>query len=191
LTQVIEPFTSIKFNPMMDAICREGISQSARSLKKAFRNGNDLEARYDLSLTSLYGGLALTNAGLGAVHGFAAPIGGMFDAPHGAICGILLPHVVETNIRALVERGPQNPALDRYTEIARLLTGNPDAVHADGVRYLTDLVEELNISRLHTYGIKTTDFSDIVEKAQKASSMKANPVVLTENELKEILKASF
>jgi alcohol dehydrogenase class IV len=191
LTQVIEPFTSIKNNPMIDIICRDGISRSARSLKKAFYNGNDLEARYDLSLTSLYGGLALTNAGLGAVHGFAAPIGGMFDAPHGAICGILLPYTVKANILALEKRDPQNLALERYTEIAKLLTGNPDAARCDGVRYLSELVEELRIPSLRTYGIQTTDFPLVVEKALKASSMKANPIQLTPEELIQILESAY
>jgi alcohol dehydrogenase class IV len=191
LTQVIEPYTSIKHNPMMDVICRDGIERSARSLVKAFKNGNDLEARYDLSLTSLYGGLALTNAGLGAVHGFAAPVGGMFDAPHGAICGVLLPHVVRMNFEALSEREPKNPLLDRYSEVARLLTGKADATPEDGVIHLEKLVVELQIPRLSTYGIKKTDFPLIVEKAQKASSMKANPITLTPSELTTILDCAF
>lgn len=191
LTQVIEPFTSIKHNPMIDTLCRDGIVRSARSLKKAFHNGNDLETRYDLSLTSLYGGLALTNAGLGAVHGFAAPIGGMFDAPHGAICGILLPYTVESNIHALEERDPQNPALERYTEIAKLLTGNTNAKKGDGVKFLIELTNELGIPRLRTFGIQPTDFPLIVEKAQKASSMKANPIQLLSDELVHILEMAY
>ena len=188
LTQVIEPFTSLKRNPMMDVICRDGITRSARSLVAAYIDGNNTEAREDLSLTSLYGGLALTNAGLGAVHGFAAPVGGMFDAPHGAICGVLLPRVVKTNITALERRDHQNPVLDRYTEIARILTGRPTAERADGVNWLERLVKDLQVPSLSTYGIKSEDFSMIVDKAQKASSMKANPVELTRDELTQILE---
>ena len=191
LTQVIEPFTSIKHNPMMDALCRDGIERSARSLRTAFHNGNDLTARYDLSLTSLFGGLALTNAGLGAVHGFAAPIGGMFDAPHGAICGILLPHTVKANITALSEREPGNPVLERYKVTAQLLTGNSGAGPVDAVRVLSSLVDELNIPGLRTYGIQSSDFPLIVEKAQNASSMKANPIKLSPDELVEILEAAY
>jgi alcohol dehydrogenase class IV len=191
LTQVIEPFTSIKHNPMMDVLCRDGIERSARSLLAAFKDGNNLEARYDLSLTSLYGGLALTNAGLGAVHGFAAPVGGMFHAPHGAICGILLPNVIRMNIAALSEREPRNPTLDRYTDVARLLTGKADATRDDGVAHLKNLVDALKIPRLNTYSIQKTDFPVIVEKAQKASSMKANPIVLTATELTQILESAF
>ena len=123
LTQVIEPYVSIKHNPLMDVICRDGIQRSARSLLTAFIDGENQAAREDLSLTSLYGGLALTNSGLGAVHGFAAPMGGMFDAHHGAVCGILLPGVVRMNIRALQSRDPQSFALERYADVARIITG--------------------------------------------------------------------
>lgn len=191
LTQVIEPFVSIKHNPLMDAICRDGIARSARSLRKAYTNGLDSDARQDLSLTSLYGGLALTNAGLGAVHGFAAPMGGMYDIHHGAICGILLPAVVQMNICALLERAADNLALVRYAEIARLLTGRPDARAIDAVDWLAELVSELNIPRLSAYGIPRQDFALITEKAQKASSMQANPIKLTANELMEILEAAY
>src|SRR6185503_11356137 len=121
LTQLIEPFVSVKANPMTDAICREGIYYAARSLKRAYENGMDKEAREGMSLASLFGGLALANAALGAVHGFAGPLGGMLHAPHGALCARLLPFVVEANIKALETRQPEHPALKRYAEIARLL----------------------------------------------------------------------
>jgi alcohol dehydrogenase class IV len=191
LTQVIEPFVSIKNNPLMDAICRDGITRGARSLRKAFTDGSDMDARQDLSLTSLYGGLALTNAGLGAVHGFAAPMGGMYDIHHGAICGILLPMVVKMNIHVLLERAADNLALERYADIARLLTGKSDARAIDTADWLAELVSDLNIPRLSTYEIPRQDFGLIAEKAQKASSMKANPIVLTAEELIEILEAAY
>ena len=191
LTQVIEPYVSIKNNPLMDVICRDGITRSARSLLKAYENGTDAGARHDLSLVSLYGGLALTNAGLGAVHGFAAPMGGMYDVHHGAICGILLPEVVKMNIRALKNRASDDSALRRYTEIAQLLTGNPNASGDDGAKWLADLVKTLQIPRLSSYGIPREDFYRIAEKALNASSMKANPIVLTMDELIEILEAAY
>ncbi len=191
LTQVIEPFTSSRRNPLIDVLCRDGITRTARSLRKAYHNGSDLEARYDLSLTSLYGGLALTNSGLGAVHGFAAPIGGMFDAPHGSICGILLPHAVEANIKALQERDPDNMVLNRYKVIAELLTGKNGAGPDDGVSSLAELVTELKIPRLRSYGIQPSDFPVIVEKAQNASSMKANPIILSNKELVKILEEAY
>ena len=92
LTQLIEPFVSSRANPMTDVYCREGMSRVAKSLRRAFAHGESIEARTDMSFASLLGGLALANAGLGVVHGFAAAIGGMFVAPHGAVCAALLPH---------------------------------------------------------------------------------------------------
>ncbi len=191
LTQVIEPYVSIKNNPLMDVICRDGITRSARSLEKAFLSGSDMNARIDLSLTSLYGGLALTNAGLGAVHGFAAPMGGMYDVPHGAICGILLPEVFKININALEQRAPDSEALIRYSEISRLLTGDQYATREQGAIWLSELVNKLQIPRLSAYGIPRDDFVLIAEKALKASSMKANPIVLTTEELIKILEAAY
>src|SRR5205807_7013039 len=133
LTQLIEPYVSSRANPLTDALCIEGIRRAARSLRAACANGHDAAAREDMSVASLFGGLALANAGLGAVHGFAGPIGGMFPAPHGAICAALLPQVMEANIRALEQRQPDSGALRRYDEIASLLTKHCDARARDGV----------------------------------------------------------
>jgi alcohol dehydrogenase class IV len=101
LTQLIEPYVSVRANAMTDAVCVEGMRRAARSLRRAFEQGNEAAAREDMALASLFGGLALANAGLGAVHGFAAPVGGMFPAPHGAVCAALLPGVMAANVRAL------------------------------------------------------------------------------------------
>ena len=123
LTQLIEPFTSSKANPLTDALCREGMMRAARSLRTAYEDGRDAAAREDMALASLFGGLALANAGLGVVHGFAGPVGGTFHAPHGAVCAAFLPHVMAVNARALRTRQPGSAALARYDEIARILTG--------------------------------------------------------------------
>src|SRR5512141_743575 len=154
LTQLIEPFVSVKANPMTDAICREGIRQAAKSLRRAFHNGTDKDAREGMALASLFGGLALANAGLGAAHGFAGPLGGMFPAPHGAVCAALLPHVMEVNLRALRTREPQNPALARYDIVAVLLTGDSNATAGAGVEWVQKLVADLPISKLGAYGIR-------------------------------------
>lgn len=187
LTQLIEPFVCTRANPMTDAVCREGIPRAARSLARAFRNGTDVEARLDMSVASLFGGLALANAGLGAVHGLAGPLGGMFSAPHGALCAALLPHVMEGNLRALRERLPAGDALRRYEEVARMLTGNPAATADCGVDWVRRLVSGLNIPPLRRYGITRERGPEISEKAANASSMKANPVTLTPEELGRIL----
>jgi len=187
LTQLIEPYVSSRANPLTDALCADGLRRAARSLRRAVENGRDPAAREDLALASLLGGLALANAGLGAVHGFASPIGGMFPAPHGAVCAALLPHVIEANLRALRARAPNHDALRRYDEVARLLTGEPHAAADDAVRWTRKLVADLRIPTLASYGLARTDFPTLVSAAAKASSMKANPIALTPDELAGIL----
>lgn len=191
LTQVLEPYVSIKRNVMTDLFCVDGMKRAARSLVKAYHDGSDANAREDMAMTSLLGGLALANAGLGAVHGFASPIGGMFPAPHGAVCARLLPLVVAENIQALVKREPQSPALQRYSEIAQILTGDPSASAKDGVMWLEALVLELQIPPLSAYGITDADLDDLVAKASVASSMQANPIKLTSGELMRILEKAL
>ncbi len=188
LTQLIEPFVSAKANPMTDAICREGIRHAALSLRRAYENGADKEAREGMSLASLFGGMALANAALGAVHGFAGPLGGMLHAPHGAICARLLPLVMDANLKAMNSREPNHPALTRYVEITQILTGDKNASAFDGVQWVSDLVRDLNIPALSVYGLTRERFSEAVEKTMKASSTKGNPIGLNEGELREILE---
>jgi alcohol dehydrogenase class IV len=187
LTQVIEPYVSNRANPMMDALCRQGMQRAARSLRRVYEHGDDAAAREDMAIASLFGGLALANAKLGAVHGFAAPIGGMFHAPHGVICGRLLPHVVAVNVRALQARDPESKALRRYDQVAQTLTGRLDATAADGVAWVQELGDVLQVPSLSSLGVKEADFSTLIENASRASSMKGNPIRLTPDELQEIL----
>lgn len=191
LTQLIEPFLSNAANPLTDSLCREGIQRAARSLRTACENGADPQAREDMCIASLFGGLALANAKLGAVHGFAGPLGGMFPAPHGAVCARLLPFVLETNLAALQERAPDSPTLARFDEVAQLLTGKPQAAASDGIAWLEELTVSLGIPPLSRYGVQTSDFPIIIAQAQKASSMKGNPIELNENELESILAQSL
>lgn len=187
LTQLIEPFVSSRANPLTDAVCREGLRRAATSLQRVFEKGGDPAGRNDMALASLFGGLALANSALGMVHGFAGPLGGMFPAPHGAICAALLPHVMEINVRALVERAPDSPALRRYEEIARILSGADDAVALDGIRWVTKLCTVLQIPALRSYGVTESDIPTLVEKASQASSTKGNPIALTAAEMTEAL----
>ena len=191
LTQLIEPFACNSPTPLTDAVCRDGIPRVARSLLAAFKNGNESSAREDMSLASLFGGIALANARLGAVHGLASPIGGMITAPHGAICACLLPIVIEVNLNSLRSLGPDSPALERYCEVARMVTGNVSATADDGVKWIQDLCHAMNIRPLAEFGLKTSFFPEIVAQAQKASSMKGNPVSLTEKELATILERAI
>ncbi len=188
LTQLIEPYTSCRAQPFTDALCVDGLRRAARSLRRAFDDGQDAAAREDMALASLFGGLALANAGLGAVHGFAGPIGGMFPAPHGAICAALLPPVMAANLHALRARAPGNDALRRYDDVARLLTGTNDATADDGVRWIESLVAHFRIRPLSAFGVTRTDFSAIVSAAAHASSMQANPIRLANEELEEVLQ---
>ena len=187
LTQLIEPFVCNRANPMTDGLCVEGLRRAARSLRIAFGNGKDKDAREDMAVASLFGGLALANAGLGAVHGFAGPIGGGFPAPHGAVCAALLPHVMAINLRALRQRDPNGPALARYEEVAWWLAGDMKAKADDGLKWVRALVLDLKIPRLGSFGVRPEHFPDLVAKAAKASSMKANPIALTPEEMTEIL----
>ena len=187
LTQVLEPYVSLKANPLTDALCREGMRRAARSLRRAYEHGDDPAAREDMALTSLFGGLALANAKLGAVHGFAGPLGGMFPGPHGAICARLLPHAVAVNVRALQERSPASPALRRYDEVAQILTGDDGATASDGVAWVAELCQALQVPPLSSYGLTREDFPAVIPKASVSSSMKGNPIQLTSEELAEIL----
>jgi len=191
LTQLIEAYVTRRANPLTDGICREGLARAARSLLRAYENGADASARRDMSIASLFSGLALANAGLGAVHGFAAPLGGHLNAPHGLICARLLPIVMEANIRALSERDSESPALGRYDEIARIITGDPDADSRSGIRWVSDLCRSLQIPPLAFSGMSKNDIPDLVKKAMRASSMKGNPVELTEGELTSILEKAL
>ena len=144
-----------------------------------------------MSLASLFGGLALANAGLGVVHGFAAPLGGRWKAPHGALCAAVLPHGMQANITALRARAPGHPALERYTAIARWLTGNDEAKPEDGVQWVQSLCLDLDVPPLRKWGIFEADLPGIVEKAARASSMQANPLPLTGEELLAVVTAAW
>ncbi|HXG33188.1 MAG TPA: iron-containing alcohol dehydrogenase [Bryobacteraceae bacterium] len=191
LTQLIEAFVSLRANPLTDGFCREGIPRAARSLVRAFRHAGDLEARADMALASLLSGLALANAGLGAVHGFAAAIGGMFPAPHGAVCAVLLAPVMKANLEALRARRPGHPAFARYDEVARLLTGGASSQAEDGIDWVRRVTSELAIPGLRRYGVGDNHFAEIVARAARASSMRGNPVLLAEDELIAILRAAL
>jgi alcohol dehydrogenase class IV len=186
LSQLIEPFVSSKRNPFSDALAREGLLRSTRSLRRAVLEGADAGAREDLALASLFGGLCLANAGLGAVHGFAAPLGGMFEAPHGAVCAALLPHVLEANVRAARAANDQAPLLARLDELGPLLTGLAHARADDAVLYVRKLCLELSVPRLSAYGMRESDVPTLVERAKQASSMKGNPLVLSDAALRTI-----
>lgn len=188
LTQCLEPFLSQGANPLTDGFCREGIPRATRSLRQAYAQPQNAAAREDMALASLCGGLALANAGLGAVHGLAGPLGGMLDASHGELCAALLPSVMRVNLQALRSR---NSDWQRFTEVARLLIGEAKATAEDGIDYLETLCQTLQMPRLTELGFSETLLEETIDKAQAASSMKSNPVSLSKDELSDILQQAL
>jgi alcohol dehydrogenase class IV len=186
LSHLLESFVSIRANAFSLALAREGMVRIARSLRLAFEQGLTAERREDLAVASLFGGLCLANSGLGAVHGFAAPLGGMRKAPHGAVCAALLPAVMRANIAALAKRDPQSPVLARYRELNHLLAAGGDAV-----AWTAALTAALGIPKLSALAVQTKDVPLLVGKAKVASSMRGNPVVLTDEELTTVVHESL
>lgn len=190
LTQVIEPYLSKARGPLTDALCLEGMHRAARSLRAAVVDGTSRQAREDLAVTSLFGGLGLANAKLGAVHGFAAPIGGRFDAPHGQICARLLPLVMNVNLE-VARQNRDGDVLERFTTIAAVLTRNASASAEDGIAWLARLVEDFRIPQLRVVGMRTDDIPSIVDQARRASSMKGNPFDLSPEVLATVLERAL
>lgn len=192
LSQLIEPLLSQRANPFTDALAREGIRRSARSLRRAYQEGmEDAGVREDLALASLFSGMCLANSGLGAVHGLAAAAGARLSAPHGAVCAAVLAAAMEINLQALHDRAPEHPALQRMVELATLLTGRPDATPEDALAWLQDLTAALTIPGLASYGLDEAGIEAVVAAAQKASSMRGNPIELRDEEVREIVARSL
>jgi alcohol dehydrogenase class IV len=187
LTQCLEPFVSIRANPVTDGLAAEGLRRAASGLRAAYADGGDLGARADMATCSLLGGLALANAKLGAVHGLAGVIGGTAAVPHGVACAALLAPVIETNVRALrsVDRG--DPILDRYMTAAQLLTGRPTASIEFGVAWIRETIALFGMPGLAAFGIGPQDADDIAAKAAVSSSMQGNPIALSRGELHAIV----
>jgi alcohol dehydrogenase class IV len=188
LTQLIEAFVSRKANPLTDGLCREALPRCARALLRAYQDGEDIEARTDMSLAALFSGLALANGGLGAVHGIAGPLGGRIAIPHGVACGCLLPPVLAANVRRLLSTDPPHGLRPRFEEIARMLTGNPNADIKEGLAWVDALRLRLRIPALEQFGLREADLPVVAANALKASSMRGNPVNLNEADLIDILK---
>lgn len=191
LTQCLEPLTSGQANPITDALAAEGLRHAASGLRRAYADGNDIAARTDMSLCSLLGGMALANAKLGAVHGLAAPLGGMTGGAHGEVCAAVLAAATEINVQALADRDPQNPALAKYRQASQILCGRDDATTEDGVAWLRETVSLLGVRTLTEIGLPADRIAEAAQQGMVASSMKGNPIVLTEDEVTEIIKRSM
>jgi alcohol dehydrogenase class IV len=195
LIQLIEVYLSNKSNPFTDALCNEGIKRAARSLKRAYLNGDDIEARQDMSLAAMFSGIALSNAKLGAIHGIAGPLGGMIDIPHGAACAKLFYPVFETNLNAFKNREPNSPVLNRFVEVSEILSGRNkqnEKVDIDNCAIIVkDFLSVFEIPALGNFGLTKDMIPDLAEKSKNSSSMKGNPILLNEQEMQEIIEKAF
>ncbi|WP_321829352.1 iron-containing alcohol dehydrogenase [Thalassovita sp.] len=183
VTQVIEPYLSARANPLTDALCRAAIPRGLSALRQLMQD-EDPAARDDLAFTSLCGGLALANAGLGAVHGLAGVIGGVAPtAPHGAICGALLPHVLKANREACAG---QPDLLDRFDEVQDWIDGSLTERRST----LEQWSAQHGLPGLAAMGVSPETFAAIADAAAASSSMKANPVALPSDVLEQLLHAA-
>jgi alcohol dehydrogenase class IV len=199
LCQLIESYTSVNAQPMTDALALAGIPLAARSLRRALADGSDLAAREDMALAALISGITLTNVGLGAVHGFASPLGGNFPAPHGTICGVLLPHVIAANVFSARARLDDDAAarrtLERYAVVGRALVGDSKLGDTDAVEsvicYTADLARDLKLPPLGQFGLTPSRISEMAALARTSSSMRSNPLVLSDAELRGALASAI
>lgn len=191
LIQCLEAYLSKNANPLTDGIAREGIRLAARSIRSTSNDKLDTEAKSDLCAASLCGGIALANAKLGSIHGFAGPLGGMIAAPHGAICASLLVSCFSANLRAFDSRDHENPSRAKMDDVATLVTGNPMAKASYALAWFESLCNDLPLKSLGELGLTADRIEEAARKSAKSSSMQGNPIELTKFELFEILEAAI
>lgn len=190
LTQLMESYVSLKANAFTDALALDGLCAARDGLLTLYRNSNDSEAQSKMAYGALLSGITLAQCGLGSVHGLASPLGAFFPIPHGVVCGTLVATCTKTNIEALQQREPDNPVLNKYARLGALLNKKSYSNNADALKALVDLLtdwtETMKLPKLSGYNIKETDFDRIVANS-RGSSMKTNPIVLTDDEISRIL----
>ncbi len=194
-TQLLESYVSARANPFTDALALSGMEAVRDGFFSAWHGGDSREAdngRACMAYAALLSGITLAQAGLGSVHGLASPLGAYFPIPHGVVCGTLVAAATELNIRALHERAPEHPALAKYARVGELFAdippSDPEAARDALVRTLYEWTARLKIPTLQAYGVRGSDVRRIVSGAH-GSSMKTNPIVLTDDEIAEIVEA--
>lgn len=190
-TQLVEPYVSNKANAFTDPLCLEGIKLASGSIRSVYDDGTNLERREDMAMAALYSGLALANAGLGAAHGLAGPLGGLLGAPHGALCARLIGPVIQVNWEAMLDREPSNPAIERYLDISQVVGFSERDDDRNLTTWVNHLTEDLRIPRLVDMGLERADITEVIDQAKRASSMKANPIRLDEAEISRILEMAY
>jgi alcohol dehydrogenase len=193
LTQLIESYVSIKANTFTDSLCIGALRAARDGLLPWYEaTGNAGDARERMAYAALISGITLAQVGLGSVHGLASPLGSFFPIPHGVVCGTLVAAATDVNISVLRERERDNPALKKYARVAEVLCqkrhGSDEEAWTALVNLLGDWTARLDLPRLSTYGVSAEDFDRIVANS-RGSSMKTNPLVLTDSEISRILAA--
>jgi alcohol dehydrogenase len=194
-TQLLESFVSIKANPFTDALCWSGIEAFRDGFFAAYAGGPGERARAGrtrMAYAALLSGVCLAQTGLGSVHGLASPLGAQFPIPHGVCCGTLVADATRINLRALRAREPDSPALAKYARVGALLAGDQHGDNVDSAERLTGLLDDwtdrLALPRLSAYGVSEGDLPAVIADS-RGSSMKTNPLVLTDAEIEELLRA--
>jgi alcohol dehydrogenase class IV len=190
-TQLVESYLSTGANPLTDALALGGLKAIKYSLEKCVTDGSHVEARTEMAFAAFTSGICLANAGLGVIHGFASSLGGMFDIPHGVICGSLMAVSNEMNVRELRKGKGNSHALRKYAELGRLFLdqeGKSEDYYTDGfIGYLHNLTDAFHFPGLKHYGVNDSD----LEKICAATGLKNNPVDLCAEDLLEIISSRF
>ncbi|WP_456295834.1 iron-containing alcohol dehydrogenase [Vibrio sp. AK197] len=184
-THLMEAYVCSQPNPLTDMICEEGLRRLSRSIIPSCLR-DEPQGREDLAVASMLGGMASTNAYLGAAHGLAASLAGKMTAPHSVITARLAPYVMEENIKVAQLEGKLE-VLKRYRTMARILTNHNDAHMSDGIAWVKMILEQLRIPALSQFGVCRTSFEQVVDGAMKSVSIKGNPLPLTKARLTFIL----
>jgi len=193
LTQLMESYVSLRANPLTDALALSGL-EAARDGLLAWHEGGPgaADGRERMAYAALLSGITLAQTGLGSVHGLASPLGAFFPIPHGVVCGTLVATATRINLQALREREAHSPALAKYARLGELLSGRrmerTEQALDTLVATLEDWTERLQLPRLAAYGVTAADFDKVVANS-RGSSMKTNPIVLTDGEIGAVLKA--
>lgn len=189
-TQLLESYVSVRANPVTDALAIAGMKAAVDGLPAWYEKG-EVEGREKMALASLLSGICLAQAGLGSVHGLAQPLGSLFPIPHGVVCGTLVAAATQINIEVMQTRDPDNPALTKYAEAGRIFGGDNAVDDADARAFLVYALHgwtrAMKLPTLTSLGVGVADFPRIVANC-RGSSMKTNPVVLTDDEVERILQ---